>query len=309
MTEPGRTLLDERQRSFWNDNGFLVIPEFFDEHEVDVITGALQRTWSDTDHGVVVDDLVTNRRLRASDVDEADRSHAFKVNDLYLAFDDVRRVCLSERVASIVGELLADEPVLVNTLNLERGSQQADHVDSLFMTPATPGGLAATWMALEDVVDDAGPLRYYPESHRIEQYRFTDGGYHARDDEMPHWAEHMATEVERRGLEETRFLARKGDLFVWHAHLLHGGSEICNPALTRNSLVSHFFTRTDAKRLDLSLRPLEHGGYWFERPHQPVPAAHAAPDRATTGEPPVLEAPSSKRSLWDRLRRVRATDD
>jgi phytanoyl-CoA hydroxylase len=298
-------MLQARQRAFWNDHGFLVIPEFFDDEDIRVITSELERTWHDPASAVVVDDLVTNRRQRVVDVPEADRAHAFKVNDLYLASDAVRRVCLSERIASIVGELLEDEPVLVNTLNLERGSQQADHVDSLFMTPATPGNLAATWMALEDVVDDAGPLRYYPESHRIEPYRFEDGGYHAREEEMPRWADYMADEVDRRGLEETRFLARRGDLFVWHAHLLHGGSEICNPSLTRNSLVSHFFTRGDAVRQGLQLQPLEQG-YWFERPHQPVPAA-PAPDP----EPPATEAtsPRRRRSLWDRLRSVRADDD
>ena len=43
---------------------------------------------------------------------------------------------------------------------------------------------------------------------------------------MDRWADYMAGEVERHGLAETRFLAKKGDLFIWDAWLLHGGSEI-----------------------------------------------------------------------------------
>jgi ectoine hydroxylase-related dioxygenase (phytanoyl-CoA dioxygenase family) len=291
-------VLSAQQRAFWNDNGFLVVPGFFEEHDTEVVARALERTWNEPTGSVVVDDLVTGRRQRAVDVPEADRSHPFKVNDLYLEFEEVRRVCMSERVSAMLRELLADEPVLINTLNLEYGSQQADHVDSLYMTPRTQGGLTATWMALEDVVADAGPLRYYPGSHHIDQYRFANGEYHALDPEMPQWAEYMADSVERKGLEETRFLAKKGDLFIWHAHLLHGGSEICNPALTRNSLVSHFWTKTDTKALGHEPRPVG-DAFWLERPPQPVPEDPA---------PAAPEPKPAKRSLWDRLRTVTARD-
>lgn len=295
-------MLDSKQRQFWNENGFLVIPGFFEESETELIASSLERAWNELDSTLVVDDLKTGRRLRAIDVPEEDRKNAFKVNDLYLELDEVRRVCLSARVGDILTELLEDEPVLVNTLNLERGSQQDDHVDSLYMTPRTPGHLAATWMALEDVLPDAGPLRYYPGSHRIEQYRFSDGTYHALDGEMPRWAEHMAGEVERSGLEEQRFLAKKGDLFIWHAHLLHGGSEICDPSLTRNSLVSHFWSASDCRASNVNLQPLDRG-YWYDRPPQAVPSA----------TPVEVDRPAdqkqTKRSLWDRLRARKASDD
>ncbi len=305
-------MLTRDQRSFWDQHGFLVLPAFFGDEEADTIARALDRSWTEPLSTLVVDDLVTGRRQRAIDVAAEDRAHPFKVNDLYLELDEVRRTCLSDRVGGILTELLADEPVLVNTLNLERGSQQPDHVDSLYMTPHTAGGLTATWMALEDATEDSGPLRYYPESHQIEQFRFSDGTYHANEPEMPRWADYMAEQVEKRGLEETMFLAKRGDLFIWHAHLLHGGSEICNPERTRNSLVSHFWTATDAKRLELDLKPLDKG-YWYDRPPQAVPA-EPEPQAATSGLVPAeptapQQAPAKKRSLWERLRQVSATDD
>ncbi|HVS44039.1 MAG TPA: hypothetical protein VMU20_17460 [Candidatus Dormibacteraeota bacterium] len=37
-----------------------------------------------------------------------------------------------------------------------------------------------------------------------------------------------------------RFLARKGDVFIWSADLAHGGSPIEDRSLTRRSLVGHF---------------------------------------------------------------------
>ena len=70
-----------------------------------------------------------------------------------------------------------------------------------------------------------------PQSNHIDPYRFSDGSMHVLEAEMPKWCDYMAEQVDRRGLQEERFLARKGDLFIWSALLLHGGSEIANPAL------------------------------------------------------------------------------
>jgi ectoine hydroxylase-related dioxygenase (phytanoyl-CoA dioxygenase family) len=39
------------------------------------------------------------------------------------------------------------------------------------------------------------------------------------------------------------FLAKKGDVFLWHGMTLHGGSEIENPQLTRKSFVIHYMPR------------------------------------------------------------------
>ena len=80
----------------------------------------------------------------------------------------------------------------------------------------------------------------------------------------------MADQIDRNGLEEQRFLAKRGDLFIWHALLLHGGSEICRPGLTRRSLVTHFFTQSDCEKLGSDLRPAP-GGWWMRKPPLEVP--------------------------------------
>jgi len=291
-------VLTAAQRRAWQQGGFLVIPGFFEPAEVERVERSLRSAWEQCRPDVTVDDLVTGRRARMSDLSAEERAHQFKVNDLYLIDPEVRGICLSRRVGDIVTELLGDQPVLCNTLNLAKGSQQADHIDTLYMTPRTEERLVATWMALEDVADDAGPLRYYPQSHVIAPYRFENGGMHVVDAEMPRWAEYIATEVDGRGLAETRFLARRGDLFIWHAQLLHGGSEICDLGLTRNSLVSHFWGRADCEALGHDMAPAE-GGMWFRRPPQPVPGI-PAPAAAVAADPPPAR-PAPRRPLFERL--------
>ncbi|GAC1337392.1 MAG: hypothetical protein NVSMB29_01680 [Candidatus Dormibacteria bacterium] len=280
--------LTPAQRAAWRDDGFLIIPGFFSDAEVSVVTDALDRVCEERPRSVTVDDLVTGARLHASD---GDFSHAMKINDIYLHDSAVRQVALSAQVGDLLAHLLDDVPVMCNTLNLPRGSQQADHLDTLFMTPQTPDKLVATWMALEDVHPDSGPLRYYPGSSHIPTFRFADGGLHVRNEEMDAWSEYMATEVDRRGLQEVRFQAKRGDLFIWHAWLLHGGSRIEDPVRTRNSLVTHFWARTDCQRVGMTMHPLE-GGLWYDRPAQPVPG-----DEQLVG----LEAELAEQAAAERL--------
>ncbi len=264
-------MLSVEQKQFWADHGYLILPGFFSLAETDAVNRLVRRAWRRRPSALVVDDLHTHRRSSIRDVSRRDqKEHRFKLNDLYLESDALRSLCLSGPVAAILTELLGDAPVLCNTLNLEHGSEQADHVDSLYMTPLTPGHLAATWLALEDSHPDAGPLRYYPGSHRLPLYRFADGGYHAVPAEMDDWRQHVRRQIEAHGLRPEHFLARRGDLFFWHANLLHGGGPIADPGRTRRSLVSHFWTFADCTRRGLDLVPLG-AGYWYRRPPQPVP--------------------------------------
>ena len=47
--------------------------------------------------------------------------------------------------------------------------------------------------------------------------------------------------VKENGFKKEKFLAKKGDLLLWHANLLHGGDSIKNDNLTRWSQVTHYF--------------------------------------------------------------------
>jgi len=88
---------------------------------------------------------------------------------------------------------------------------------------------------------DAGPLFYYPGSHRIPPYVFSHGGIHAVDAEMPECRAYLDREIASRNLKKELLFGKKGDIFLWHAQLLHGGSPINDLARTRSSLVVHYW--------------------------------------------------------------------
>jgi phytanoyl-CoA hydroxylase len=260
-------LNDIRER--WNAEGWLHLSAFFTSAEVDAVNGVVSALWESRPRGVTVDDLDRGRRCRFSELEPSDRAHRIKLNDLYLASDAIRGVLLTERLVSLVASLLGTTPVLCNSLNLERSSAQDYHADSLFMTPRTRGALVAIWMALEPVHPEAGPLRLYPGSHRIPAPAFSDGTQHAIDAELPEWAAAMQRELDTRALQPVSVLAQPGDLVVWHADLMHGAAPITDPALTRKSLVAHYFSQDDSRARGYRLKRRGEA-YWWKRLPQPV---------------------------------------
>jgi ectoine hydroxylase-related dioxygenase (phytanoyl-CoA dioxygenase family) len=47
-------------------------------------------------------------------------------------------------------------------------------------------------------------------------------------------------EIEKRGAEIVSFIAEKGDVIIWHGHLVHRGSMPQNRNITRKSLIGHY---------------------------------------------------------------------
>lgn len=126
-------------------------------------------------------------------------------------------------------------------------------------------------ICLEDHHPDAGPLRYYPGSHRP-AYVFSDGGRREVPAEMELAQKHVLDEIDKRGLEPTEFHGRAGDVFVWHEQLYHGGSPIDDAQRTRRTLVTHYWRRDGlSPGPDSSLERMDRHRWYVRRPHQPVP--------------------------------------
>lgn len=267
----------------WRDNGVVILPGFYADAEIDAVLADYRALWEEGKARITVDDMDTHHRTRLCDVSQdACSRHRFKVNDLYLEQASVRHLALNDRLTPLLRDLLGHRPALCNSLSLEFGTEQPDHVDSLYMTPRTSNDLVAAWVALEDCTPDAGLLRYWPGSHAIEPYVFSDGKKHFVGEEMGAWNSYIEAQIQRRGLTSKLFHARKGDVFLWSSHLLHGGSPINNPDRTRRSVVFHYFSESDSRAIGARLIP-ESGGFWIKRSHQPVPGSLQARIRKVAG--------------------------
>ena len=267
----------------WDARGVLTLPRFYADAEIDAVLADYRALWKEGRARVTVDDMNLDRRMRLRDVPpDARKAHRFKINDLYLEQPSVRRLALSERLVPLLQQLLGERPALCNSLSLEYGTEQGDHVDSLFMTPRTPAHLVAAWVALEDCAPESGLLRYWPGSHRIKPYLFSNGERHFNAGEWDAWRSWMDAQLQQHGLQSEVFSARKGDVFIWNAQLLHGGSRITEPGRTRRSIVFHYFSESDCRAMGHRLIP-ESGGFWIRRSHQPIPGSINARMRNRAG--------------------------
>jgi hypothetical protein len=99
-----------------------------------------------------------------------------------------------------------------------------------------------------------------PGSHRLPWYEFDDDSVAMPQDVPQHvragWRDHFRSQLADLGLEVQEFTCARGDTFIWHAGLLHGGRAVTNPASTRKSFVVHYSTAAHytSRTLDMHVR-------------------------------------------------------
>jgi len=134
-------------------------------------------------------------------------------------------------------------PKAFQGLTFWNGSQQDIHKDTAYVKiDSNPMNLAASWLALEDISVGTGEREYYVGSHRAPDFLFggTSKWMESHGAEHPKFLASLHEDAATYGHARKSFIAKAGDILIWHADLAHGGSKILNPSLTRKSLVTHF---------------------------------------------------------------------
>lgn len=259
-----RRPLTESQVRFFFENGYLILPKFMTDDEVETINDAVDLAWADKSIYNSLTATAYTGTPRYADTYmrflEADaRDELYKLNHLYLYDYRVLSLLVSDKFQDPLAQLLGGAPFMFNGLNLERGSEQRFHFDTFYMPPRTPGKMVATWVALEDIHPDSGPLNYYPKSHLIPAFNFTRPVH----EQIHEFDAFIEPELAARGLKAEGFCPKKGDVFLWHAQLYHGGGKINDRRLTRKSMVNHFWRMEDYPR-DWAYEPVP-GRYVMKR--------------------------------------------
>lgn len=267
----GEKILTAEQERFWKDNGYLILQGFFKPEEVAAVNAVVQRIIENPKSlaKATVDPLTgeyAGKRFRAAEAPREAFQGPIKINDLFLDEPDVRNLALDKRLTKIISKLLDGAPMVCNSLNFIWGSTQPAHFDTWYMPPPVPNKLAVSSICLEDVDPTAGPLFYYPGTHKIEPYRFSHGGIHAVEAEMPACKAYLDEKLKETKAERKAFLGKAGDVFLWHGQLLHGGTPIEDFNRTRKTLVTHYWR---AKDVEEKRRVKVHEtGYYERREHQ-----------------------------------------
>ncbi|HEX3685568.1 MAG TPA: phytanoyl-CoA dioxygenase family protein [Bryobacteraceae bacterium] len=290
--------MTREQKRFWRENGYLILPAFFSPQDVDAVNEIVEsRIAAPGSFGAATVDplegVFAGKRFRAAEAPKEVWAGAVKINDLFLDEPAVMKLALGERLTGLLMGLLDGPPAVCNSLNFIWGSQQPAHVDSWFMPAPIPKNwlrlrirrrfghhalvrrlvpelwnprLAVSSVCLEDVREDAGPLTFYPRSHRIPPYRSSGGMYTFPVSEAPLCRGYVEREIKKRGLALEHFVGRKGDVFLWHGQLVHGGAPILAKQQTRKTLVTHYWRAQDMD--PERVLQLHNAGFYEKRTHQ-----------------------------------------
>ncbi|THD63497.1 phytanoyl-CoA dioxygenase family protein [Phenylobacterium sp.] len=215
---------------------------------------------------------------------------AVRVQDAWRRSPAVRRLAVWPAMRERLRAAYGRDPFPFQTLNFRRGSTQALHADTVHFHSVPARFMCGVWIALEDVRPDAGPLVYYPGSHRLPVMTMRDAGVNAGraqpDDYALHFEPRFAERIDGAGLPRRQAELKKGQALVWAANLAHGGAPILDPDSTRRSLVVHcyfedclYYTPMSSDEaagdLDLRMPPNVRTGRWAwpKRNGWPAPLA------------------------------------
>lgn len=223
----------------WSSKGYMILEKFVDETTCDAINAEIVK-------------LISSNKLQF--VNGNKLMFANKKSKL------IRDVTNKPELKSILNFLLDKNVVPFQTINFIQGSGQRAHSDSIHMTTYPLGYLIAAWIALEDVTSDNGPLFYFPGSHKLPYLLnndFNEGETFIAlgKKDYTDYEDVLEDLVAKNGFPRQEFHAKKGDVFIWHANLVHGGAPIINKQFTRRSMVIHYYADDVIKYHEITERP------------------------------------------------------
>lgn len=189
-----------------------------------------------------------------ADIDEAVRSgyqgyrygDSTRLEQMHQHFKGIRDIWLHPPVHRFLSLVFGAPSRPCQSLVYVFGSQQDAHQDTVHLTPFPAGRMCGVWAALEQVREGSGELLVYPGSHRWPRVYLDDVG--CAKVRNGQWAE-FGQKVVRRwgeliqdgGVQPVPYLARPGEILIWHENLMHAGSMRRDPSLSRRSVVTHHF--------------------------------------------------------------------
>lgn len=228
---------------------------WLDRSDVDEATlTPLQREWRTSGCLIlpraIPDALLLDYELWRARRGLPDSLGALPISYGYMFIPEIRRIALHKPVADAMAEVLGEPMALQFDLTQWRSTERAWHQDDYLNAPSINGHYAAAWFAIDDIPEDSGPFEYVPGSHRWPVLRRDRVKAHlspeqASSERWPSHSERVVTpaleaEMQARAVPTQRFLARRGDVLIWHARLVHRGSRPTNPQQARKALVSHY---------------------------------------------------------------------
>lgn len=174
------------------------------------------------------------------------KNDGMRAPDAWRFDEDVRALASNAKVLDLLAKIYGRQAWPFQTLNFPVGSQQHFHSDSVHFSSIPERFMCGVWVALEDVKPEAGPLEYYPGSHKWPIIYNDKIGVRAGSLPKGKLSQALYHDIwqaliDKAQIQPRYFAPKKGEAVIWAANLLHGGSRQLDPNVTRWSQVTHYF--------------------------------------------------------------------
>ena len=246
--DPSRLDADQ---TFWRDNGYIIKEGFIPENLID----------------------------RYCDIRSRHPRPGGWVSPVpYMQIAELRDISLypptMDLMKRLIGEDMGLHLNLTGWVSTDRNWHQDDYLNPHFVN----SWYAAAWVALDDIHPDCGPFEFVPGSHkwplmRGHKVRMYLQPHERNNDGWPILAERFVNdlseaEIAARGAPTKKFIAKKGDLLIWHGRLMHRGSYANQPGMERRTLISHYSGLTHRVDMPHVERTPEGSAYFVH--HRPL---------------------------------------
>ena len=223
----------------WSKDGYCILNKFFSSQEID-------------SYNQEVEGLIENKTVKFKNGDRI----MFAIHHS----ERLKSAGQNKKLLQALDLLLGKKVELFQSINFIEGSQQRTHSDSIHMTTFPYGNIIAVWVAMEVIGPNCGPLHYYPGSHKLPyvmngDYGNTGSKYKLGQKMYGDYENYIETLVKKHRLKKEIFQAKKGDVFIWHANLLHGGEKVIDEKSTRKSMVFHYYAKDAICFHEITQRP------------------------------------------------------
>ena len=221
-----KTGLTPAQKTFYQENGYLVLESVFSQEECQRFVTHME-------------DLHTGRK-QLEGFFQQDKYGARTFNQhLYDPF--VLNLLIHPRLHKPLSDCFGGEPEGIQTMHFYEGSEHPLHQDQYYL----PDCMSA-WMAMVRVDENNGPLIVQPGSNRGKLITKSDVSMTLLPEETYELQQHnryfpAVKQVFRgNGTDAVQVMVNAGDVILFNGKLIHGGAQILKPGTRRHALACHY---------------------------------------------------------------------
>ncbi|OUD15033.1 phytanoyl-CoA dioxygenase family protein [Thioflexithrix psekupsensis] len=139
----------------------------------------------------------------------------YSVHDFHQHSEDLLQIVTNDLLADFLIEAFGKTPILMQSQMFRLASHKGAHADYVYQPFDNPVHSITCWIAGEDISENSGALFFYPRSHHLSPYTFSNGKllWDGSDKDLTQMKKYH-TELENicanSGLQKKSFIATKG---------------------------------------------------------------------------------------------------